>query len=67
MAEFTIPLTTDTHPVTLNLFQGLSGHKLSSCRLGGMVASSRAARRFGCGAKWTLKQVQGDRVGYGFA
>ena len=52
--------TNITIPVTLNLFQGPSGRKYSVIRSGGMAASFRAAQSIGRGAKWTLKQVQGD-------
>ena len=60
-------LVLNNHLVTLNLFQGPSGGTLSSLRRGVLVASLRAAQSSGRGAKWTLKQVQGDEFGFGIA
>ena len=49
--------------VTLNLVQGPSGRKRSASRKGDQSAVQRANARFVWGAKWTLNQVQGDKVG----
>ena len=60
------PFAFATNPVTLNLFQGPSGRALSAKRRGGVLVSSFASQCSGNGAKWTLKQVQGDDNGNGF-
>ena len=53
---------TPTTPVTLNLFQGPSGRKLGAHRIATQPTVWLASARSGCGAKWTLKQVQGDEI-----
>ena len=52
-----------TNPVTLNLFQGPSGRTGGANRTGTLATGLLAAQHFGWGAKWTLKQVQGDETG----
>ena len=67
MTELTNSLTIATKPVTLNLFQGPSGHKRGAIRRETHPTVWLATTRSGRGAKWTLKQVQGDEFGYGIA
>jgi len=50
------------NPVALNLFQGPSSRKLGARRSDAVRAGLLANPRFGRGAKWTLKRVQGDEV-----
>ena len=56
---------TQTHSVTLNLFQGPSGRKLGAGRTGTQPIGLLANARSGRGAKWTLKRVQGDEIFWG--
>ncbi len=51
------------NPVTLNLFQGPSGRKRGAIGRGAHLTARLATQASGRGAKWTLKQVQGDDIG----
>ena len=52
-----------TNPVTLNSFQGPAVREPRADRRRTVPTGLLAKARTGLGAKWTLKQVQGDEIG----